>query len=154
MTAGFVIPGYSHTQGNEKTDLSYGTDWTFDSTLKIYVCSSVTNTNSASCTLKNLNFWYTYPSNMVKTTYFWGISRKLDFIDFHNNSFIAVLIANYLFKGYNQSFVTDLAQTTGFASLGTKILSHFIKYPRVINNFLSRCSRSSTLVYIRSWINI
>ena len=60
--------------GDTLTGLSYGSAWNFDSTTKLYVCSSTTGTNSASCFIKNLKLWYDYLGDVPKAAYLWGLS--------------------------------------------------------------------------------
>jgi len=102
--AGMVIPGYTSYNGDSLTGLSYGNTWNFDSTTKIYVCSSTTGTNSASCSIKNLKIWFDYLGNVPKGPYLWGLSPSL--------------LGNYRFHDQHEYFVLDSAGTIGPAYLG------------------------------------
>ena len=49
--------------------LSYGSDWVFDDSLVISVCSDVNKANSIGCKAQNLRVFYTY----------FGVTSSLDF---------------------------------------------------------------------------
>jgi len=78
--AGIVIPGLTNVYGISATGLSFGSTWTFDTSTRIYICSSITGTNAASCYVKAIDFYYTYIGGLIKNAYMWGVQRK--FIDF------------------------------------------------------------------------
>jgi len=78
---GIVTPGFTNVYGISASGLSFGSTWTFDTSTRIYICSSITGTNSASCYVKSIDFWYTYIGGLIKNAYMWGVQRNL-FINF------------------------------------------------------------------------
>lgn len=112
-----IIPGYTSDTGDTLTGLSYGSSWTFDSTTKIFVCSSASGTNSASCLIKNLKLWYSYLGDVPKAPYLWGLSRN--FLKKIESDFcIANLLGNYRFHDQNEFFVIDSAGSLGPGQFG------------------------------------
>ncbi len=73
-----AVPGLTNWNGVYVNNLVFGNTWTFDSTTKIYICSSTTGTNAASCTVQSLDFWYDYLGTTLKTSVLWGVQRKLE----------------------------------------------------------------------------
>jgi len=104
ISTGNVLPGFTNIYGNTKT-VPYGSDWVFDDTFRIYICSSTAGVAFAACTVKTLTFWYTYAASTFRTPYIWGITP--------------ILVGHYLFQDQTQSFVTDQARTVGYAALGS-----------------------------------
>jgi len=76
MYAGFVTAGFTNVVGTSASLLSFGSNWSFDSSLKIYICSTVTNTNSGTCLVNNLDIWHTFINSGNKNQYWWGVTRK------------------------------------------------------------------------------
>jgi len=112
ISTGNVLPGFTNIYGNTKT-VPYGSDWAFDDTFRIYICSSTTGITYAGCTVKTLTFWYTYAASTFRTPYIWGITP--------------ILVGHYLFQDQTQSFVTDQARSLGYASFGIKTFFDMFK---------------------------
>jgi len=74
--SGIIVPGFTNYNGVYVNGLTFGNTWTFDSTTRIYLCSSPTGTNAASCYLKSLDFWYTYLGSSLKSAFLWGVQRN------------------------------------------------------------------------------
>jgi len=63
VTGGGVLGNTDKIPGTTPTPVTYGSDWAFDSTLRINVCSDYDGTNSIQCIIQNLKVkYYAYSS--------------------------------------------------------------------------------------------
>lgn len=75
----YLTAGAAYDSANiisKSTTMSYGSDWKFDSTLEMSVCSDYGGTNSIECTVQNLKVKYA------------GYSSTDSIIDFANTGFV------------------------------------------------------------------
>ena len=68
------LPGL--TTVSSAVALTYGLDWVFDSTTKLYICSNYQGQTQFQCTVQSLSIWTTYEGNNLKY-YFGGLYRKI-----------------------------------------------------------------------------
>jgi len=69
------LPGL--TTVSSAVPLTYGLDWVFDSTTKLYVCSNYQGQTMFQCTVQSLSLWTTYEGSSL-IMYFGGLYRKID----------------------------------------------------------------------------
>jgi len=79
VTGGGIVENTNNISPAIPISVTYGSDWAFDSTLKISVCSDYDGTNSIECTVQNLKVKY----------YFYG--SVLSAIDFANQGLFLFL---------------------------------------------------------------
>ena len=95
----------------------YGSNWVFDSSTQIFICSDFVGNPSFFCSVTAFNYWFTNPTDLISFT--GPLTRNL----FQKNSIIsrknvASLIANYLFKEGSGYQISD-SGTLGTAYFGT-----------------------------------
>jgi len=102
---GFVTAGYTNVVGFSAAPLTFGSGWTFDSSLKIYICSTVTGANAGTCIVNNLDIWHTFINSGTKNLFWWGLNP--------------ILIGNYRFHAQTGTVVSDAARKMGPGYLGS-----------------------------------
>jgi len=104
---------YEMTAGD---GLNYGSDWVFDSSLEISICSDTNKDNSIGCIAQNLKVFY----------YYYGSTSTIDFANSGSvflpfladlNLIIATLIADYKLDEGNGNTLTNPQGTIGDITL-------------------------------------
>ena len=78
MTGGGIVGNIDRISSAAPITVTYDSDWSFDSTLQIAVCSDYDGTHSLGCTVQNLKVKY----------YYYG--AILSVIDFSNQGFFSL----------------------------------------------------------------
>jgi len=95
--------------------VTYGSDWSFDSTLKISVCSDYDGSNSLGCTVQNLKVQYYFYSTLLSVIDF--ANQGLDSISLLPNSLLVTMLADYQLNEGTGTTLSNSQGTLGPASL-------------------------------------